>query len=87
MSCYYVTGLKTDTNCLHRWEIFLIFHKGSITMKGIKDSAHWLRVFDTYGTKTELNNTLSRTSVKIKISRLSNTTVMHFGASVIFSCF
>ena len=79
--------LKDGYKLLPQMGDFLIFHKGSITMKGIKDSAHWLRVFDTYGTKTELNNTLSRTSVKIKISRLSNTTVMHFGASVIFSCF
>jgi len=65
---------------------FLLFYKGSITTKKSKDLALWLRRFDTYGTTTELNNALLRTSVKIKISRLSKTVVMQFGASVIFSC-
>jgi hypothetical protein len=66
---------------------FIIILKGSIIMKKIKDLTHWLRRFDTYGTNTELNNNLLRTFVKIKISRLSKTFVMQFGASNKFRCF
>jgi hypothetical protein len=67
-------------------DFFLLFYERSTIMKKFKDLAHWLRRFDTHGTKTELNNILLRTFfVKIKIRRLSKTVVMQFGVSVIFS--
>jgi hypothetical protein len=56
-------------------------------MKKFKELVHWLNRFDTYSTKTELNNILLRTFVKIKISRLSKTIDKQFGPSVIFGFF
>jgi len=50
--------LKDGHKLLPQIGDFLLFHKGSKPMKKVKDFAHWLRVFHTYGTKTELNNTL-----------------------------
>jgi len=77
---------KEGHKLLHKWRTFLLFYERSTIMKKFKDLAHWLRRFDTHGTKTELNNILLRTFfVKIKIRRLSKTAVMQFGASVICS--